>query len=68
DGRFTFDQVPAGRYELVVWHPNWATTGHERNPETGLVQRVSYAPPLEFTREVTATAGKVALANVTLPR
>lgn len=70
DGRFELTQVPEGTYELVAWHPNWNTTGHERNPETGLVQRVTYAPALESVRSVVVTPGRAAFAplNLSLPK
>lgn len=70
DGRFEFTQVPEGTYDLCVWHPNWNTTSHERNPETGLIQRVVYAPPLESVRSVTVSPGRTAFApmNLSLPK
>ena len=45
DGRFTLSQVPPGRYEVVCWLPNWRETGHDRNPDTGRVMRLHFAPP-----------------------
>ncbi|QEG29219.1 hypothetical protein GobsT_40090 [Gemmata obscuriglobus] len=66
DGRFELSHVPEGTYELVAWHPNWNTVAHERNPESGLVQRVRYAPPLETVRTVTVTRGQSAFAPVNL--
>lgn len=70
DGKFELSQVPEGTYDLIAWHPNWNTVAHERNPETGLVQRVVYGPPLEVTRTVTVTAGRTAFApvNLSLPK
>ena len=68
DGRFHFTQVPAGQYDLVAWHPNWVTTASERSPETGLVTRHVYAPPLEGSRPVVVVAGDVRLATLTLPK
>ena len=65
-GMFSLTQVPEGQYELVVWHPNWKTIARERNPETGLVQRVVYAPPLERARPVAVAAGRASMANPTL--
>lgn len=66
DGSYEFAQVPAGTYELVVWHPSWATAATERNPETGMVQRAVYALPLEQVRPVMAVAGRVVVANANL--
>ncbi len=68
DGRYQFTQVPEGTYDLVVWHPNWAVTAKERNPETGLVNRIVYGPPLENSRPVEVTPGRTSLANLTLPK
>jgi hypothetical protein len=68
EGRFNFAQVPAGPYDLVVWHPNWEVVRTERNPETGLPWRLVYAPPLEGSRPVAVTRGRTTLANLTLPK
>ena len=67
-GRFRFERVPAGTYELVAWQPNWVVTETERNPETTLPSRLIYAPPLETTRALTVDAGHTELANLTLPK
>jgi hypothetical protein len=67
-GQFRFTQVPAGRYDLVAWHPNWVAERTERNPESGLPARLIYAPPLETSRPVAVAPGRSALANLTLPK
>lgn len=67
-GRFQFAQVPAGKYDLVAWHPNWVVTRTERSPESGLPIRVYYAPPLETSRPVGVPAGRTTLANLTFPK
>jgi hypothetical protein len=67
EGRFHFAQVPAGRYELVAWHPNPAVARTDRNPESGLPSRLHFAPPFEAARPVAVTAGRTTLANVNLP-
>jgi hypothetical protein len=51
-GEFSFDGVPPGRYELVAWHRNWATVRQERDPDSGLVARLSYAEPVEVVLPV----------------
>jgi hypothetical protein len=51
-GRFILKQVPPGRYDLVCWIPNWKEARHERDPETGLVTRLFFAPPVELVQEV----------------
>ena len=67
-GRFQFAHVPAGRYDLVVWHPNWLVARTDRNPESTLPYRWHYAPPLETSRAVFVVRGRSALANLTLPK
>jgi hypothetical protein len=51
-GRFRLPQVPPGRYEAVCWMPDWREDRHERDPETSLVIRVFFRPPLEWVRTV----------------
>jgi hypothetical protein len=55
-GKFTFDAVPAGKYELVAWHPNWSIVGHDRNPETGLICRFHYDHHLTQSRPIAISA------------
>jgi hypothetical protein len=52
-GRWTLTGVPAGEYDLVAWLPDWRTERQERDPETGLVVRYVFRPPLKVTRRVT---------------
>lgn len=68
EGRFRFANVPAGRYALVAWHPNWEVTRTERNPESGLPARLVYARPLESSRPVAVTRGRTTPANLMLPK
>jgi hypothetical protein len=51
-GRFHFDRVPPGRYEVVCWHPSWVEKGHDRDPETSLVCRVFFREPVQRPRQV----------------
>jgi hypothetical protein len=51
-GRFVLEQVPPGRYQLVCWTPNWLKVGHERDPESGLIVRYFFRPPLQQEREI----------------
>src|SRR5262245_51843615 len=68
DGRFSFAQIPPGRYDLVAWHPNWTITRIERNPESGLPSQLHYAPPLETTRSVLVLPHRNTVANLNLPK
>jgi hypothetical protein len=52
EGRFTLPQVPPGRYEVVCWLPNWHEAGHDRDPETSQVVRVTFRPPVEHVKTV----------------
>jgi hypothetical protein len=52
EGRFRLPQVPPGRYEVVCWLPDWHEERHERDPETSLVIRVIFFPPLEWVHPV----------------
>lgn len=58
DGHFRLDQVPAGRYQLVCWHPNWRIARHERDPEASVVSRVFFAPPLEEEKDLLVRRGE----------
>jgi hypothetical protein len=46
-GRFHLPQVPPGRYEVVCWLPNWREAEHQRDPETSLITRLIFQPPVE---------------------
>jgi hypothetical protein len=66
DGGFTFIQVPAGRYEVVCWLPNWKEIDRDRDPETCQFSRLRYGPPLERTSAATVAAGGSAEVTFTL--
>jgi hypothetical protein len=57
DGRFLLAQVPPGCYRVVCWLPNWIIAGRDRDPETSLVTRLYFAPPLEWEREIVVAPG-----------
>jgi len=62
EGRFTLRQVPPGHYQVVCWMPNWLEDHHERDPESALVARLVFRPPVEWTQE--AIVGKGASCSV----
>ena len=47
DGSFELPAVPPGAYQLVVRVRNWNIVGRERDPESGLVFKLLFAPVLE---------------------
>jgi hypothetical protein len=51
-GRFQLAQVPAGKYQLVLWLPNWNVSRQERDPESGLLSRIFLAPPRQREKTV----------------
>jgi hypothetical protein len=58
EGRFTLPNVPPGPCEVVCWLPDWREAHHERDPESGLVTRLTFRPPLEIVRPLTLTEGE----------
>lgn len=52
EGRFAFEQVPPGSFEVVAWHPNWDVSKQERDPESGLTCRQTYGKPFETSTTV----------------
>jgi hypothetical protein len=55
-GRFLLGQVPSGRYEVVCWLPDWHEAGHDRDPETSVVMRLTFRPPVERVQTVAVGA------------
>jgi hypothetical protein len=58
DGQFAFEQVPAGKYEVVCWLPSWHVRRKEVDPETGIIARLAWAEPQEQVRPVQVLAGR----------
>ena len=54
-GRFTLDDVPPGEYQLACRVRNWHEIGSDRDPETGLITRRRFAPPVEQSAMVQVT-------------
>jgi hypothetical protein len=63
EGRYRLPQVPPGRYEVVCWLPDWCAERHERDPETGLVTRVYFQPPLQWGFPVEVAPRAEAVVN-----
>ena len=52
DGRFELTGVPPGEYQLTCRVRDWREVGHDRDPETGLIARRRFAPPILMTATV----------------
>jgi hypothetical protein len=66
EGRFTLDQVPAGRHELVCWHPNWHVASLERDLGTLLYVYATYHQSVEIVQTVQVEPGRTSRAAFTL--
>lgn len=64
EGRFVLPEVPEGAYELVCWLPSWHAERAERDPDSALVARLQFRPPVEVVRRVTVWRGRAARADV----
>lgn len=52
-GRFELANVPPGEYQLSARVRRWEVTGRDRDPETGKLVRLMFAPPRVFVQKVT---------------
>ena len=52
-GRFELANVPPGEYELSARVRRWEVTGRDRDPETGKLVRLTFAPPQVVVQTVT---------------
>ncbi len=68
DGRFTLEHVPAGTYELVSWLPNWHVQRKQYDPETAIIARLTWAPPVEQVRAVVVRAGATSDVSIAWKR
>jgi hypothetical protein len=66
-GRFDFEFVPSGPAELVVWLPNWEAGLPIREPESSIITRQTYAPPLERIYPVLIASGQVTSLDAFVP-
>jgi hypothetical protein len=65
-GGFTLNDVPAGSYEIVAWHPDYRISAMERNPDTLRVQRVYFRPPLTSRKSITVAPGQTLMVELSL--
>jgi len=55
-GYFDLRDVPPGRYDLVCWMSNWSEARHDRDPESRLISRMYFRPPVEVAQSVIVNA------------
>ena len=67
DGRFSFDRVPMGEVEVVVWMPGWQPARMERDPDSTQVARQLYTPPIERTSKATVRPAQPAAVSISVP-
>lgn len=60
EGRFRLTHVPAGDYQLVCWLPSWREAQRDLDPETGLISRLYFQPPVESRQPVAIVPGGTA--------
>jgi len=63
DGGFELTAVPPGEYQLIVRVRNWNIVGRERDPESGLVFKLIFAPSVEKRVHITISSGNTAVQD-----
>jgi hypothetical protein len=66
NGSFVLPAVPAGDYELVCWMPSWRQDRHHRDPESGVILRMYFQPPLQREQSVKVMPGMVSRVDFAL--
>jgi hypothetical protein len=69
DGRFAFENVPDGDYELVCWVPNWHIERFESDPELSVYAgpaRLVFRPAVERRMRVSVKSGRASELGFTL--
>ncbi|OAI47515.1 hypothetical protein AYO44_09385 [Planctomycetaceae bacterium SCGC AG-212-F19] len=66
DGAFTLADVPVGTYEVTCWMPNWHPAGRDLDPESGIVLRQRFLPPVEMKQTVVVSPGSTQVTEFAL--
>jgi hypothetical protein len=65
-GRFEFNRVPPGTYQIVAWHEGWGLAGKEQAYDVlteRTVQRPIFTEPKTWERSVTVTSNQPSTVN-----
>ena len=65
-GVFTLNDVPAGKYELVCWHPNWHEEVREHDADTCAICRMTFRPAAEVVQEIEVHPHSTSVADIHL--
>jgi hypothetical protein len=65
-GEFVLSGVPPGEIDVVCWMPSWREAGHDRDPETRLITRLRFQPPVERLQHVRLAPGATQEVTFTL--
>lgn len=63
DGRYILPQVPAGRYEVVCWLPNWREDRRTLDPASGVCTRLFFRPAVELVIPLEVRPGETTQAD-----
>jgi hypothetical protein len=63
---FQIERIPAGEYDIVVWHPDWRVAREERNTDNFRVQQVRFRPALEQGQRVRIEPGRTVQVDLEL--
>lgn len=65
-GEFSLEMVPAGTYDLVVWHPDWREQRRELDGDSWEIASIRYPSPLTLVQSITVKPGKPTRFNASL--
>ncbi len=66
EGRFVLPAVPPGNFEVVCWIPNWLKDRHHRDPESAVIIRHFFRPPVERAQGIAMRRGESCTVEFTL--
>jgi len=67
-GGYELTGVPPGTYQVMCWMPNWNVARHERDPETTVITRLFFRPPVQREKSIEVRGGVISTVNFTRSR